>query len=84
MVFPSGASVRQSDNSYQTTGWISAFMGSLGYYDNVYQDGGLSAEEPAVVQFLVMDFYDDHITFRYHNTGDEPALGGNNDLFPLR
>ena len=80
MVFPSGASVRQSDNSYQTTGWISAFMGSLGYYDNVYQDGGLSAEEPAVVQFLVMDFYDDHITFRYHNTGDEPALGGNNDL----
>ena len=79
LVFPSGTSVQQSDNSYKTTGWISAFMGSLGFYGNSHQNK-LSDEELKVVQFLTMDFYEDHITFRYYNTGSLFAPNGAKEL----
>lgn len=79
LVFPSGSSVLQSDNSYETTGWISAFMGSLGFYGNSHQNK-LSDEEIKVVQLLVMNFYEDHITFELHNTGTLAAPGGEMDL----
>lgn len=79
LVFSSGTSTRQEDNSYKTNGWISAFMGSLGFYGNSHQNK-LSDEELKVVQFLVMDFYEDHITFRLYNTGTHNAPGGVKDL----
>ena len=75
LVVPSGSCTLQSDNSYKTSGWISAFMGSLGYYGNSHQSS-LSDADSKVVQFLVMDFYADHITFRYYNTGSHYAPGG--------
>lgn len=79
LVFPSGTSVQQADNSYKTTGWISAFMGSLGFYGNSHQNA-LSDAELKVVQFLTMDFYEDHITFRYYNTGSLFAPNGAKEL----
>ncbi|MBQ4323337.1 MAG: metallophosphoesterase [Clostridia bacterium] len=79
LVFPSQNATQQADNSYKTNGWISAFMGSLGFYGNSHQNK-LSDEELKVVQFLVMDFYEDHITFRLHNTGSLYAPGGAKDL----
>ena len=79
LVFPSGSAKQQSDNSYKTQGWISAFMGSLGFYGNSHQNK-LSDAELKVVQFLTIDFYADHITFRYYNTGSLYAPGGAEQL----
>lgn len=71
LIRPSGATTLNSDNSYSTTGYINCHMGSMGYYNNQFQPGGLQVDEPQIVQFMKMDFYEDHITFNYYNTGEK-------------
>ena len=64
LIRPTGTVTLNPDNSYQTNGYVACHMGSMGYYDNQFQPGGLLADEPQIVQFLKVDFYEDHITFR--------------------
>ena len=71
LIRPTGNTTLNSDNSYTTNGFINCHMGSMGYYNNQYQPGGLLAVEPQVVQFMKMDFYEDHITFNYYNVGEK-------------
>ena len=76
LVFSQGRATRLENNAYETKNWIYCHMGSLGYYDYTYQPGGLGAEDPYVVQIMVIDFYSDHITFQMHNTGEREPAGG--------
>lgn len=75
-ITPSGTTTKNADNSYTTNGYVSCHMGSMGYYDNKFQPGGLQAAEPQIVQFMLMEFYEDHITFSFHNTGEKTAVEG--------
>ena len=71
LIRPSGNATLNEDNSYSTDGYVNCHMGSMGYYNNQFQPGGLLADEPQIVQFMKMDFYADHITFNYYNTGEK-------------
>ena len=79
-IVPSGQAVQNADNSYTTNGFVSCHMGSMGYYDNKFQPGGLKADEPQIVQFMLMEFYEDHITFSFHNAGVKTAVDGVTEL----
>ncbi len=68
---PSGNAVQLDNGAYDAKGYITCHMGSMGYYKTHYQPDWLSAEDPVVVQFLMIDFYADHITFKYHNSGEK-------------
>ncbi len=75
-----GSETQNEDNSWTTNGALSCHMGSMGYYNNQYQSGGLAVAEPLIVQFLKIDFYEDHITFRYYNTGEK---SGDPDVYEI-
>lgn len=73
-VVPNGDAKLLDNGAYQVSSAITCFMGSMGYYDYDLPSGpsigGLTSADPAVVQFLLIDFYADHITFKYYNTGE--------------
>ena len=46
------------------SGFVTGFVGSMGYYD-----GSLSAQQPSVVQALIVNVYSDRITFTMKNYG---------------
>lgn len=58
-------------NTVKTSSYITAHMGSMGYYNTQFQPGWLGAEEPQIAQVMMICFYDDHITFRMLNTGEK-------------
>ncbi len=70
-VEPAGAVTQLENGAYESKRYHTCYMGSLGYYDHHYQPGGLTEDDPMVVQFLMMDFYADHITFKYYNCGEK-------------
>ena len=53
------------------SGFVSAFMGSLSYYNNRFNGGWLSAEQPKVVQALMIYVYEDHVELEMKNYGEE-------------
>ncbi len=55
---------------------LQCHMGSLGYYKDTYNPGNLGAEDPKVVQVMMIYVYSDRIVFAEHNTGEEPCYGG--------
>ena len=57
------------NDRYSPKGYIYSHMGSMGYYNTPYQPGPLGADDPVVVQFVLVDFYTDRITFQYCNAG---------------
>jgi len=75
-----GDKVLTDNNAYETDGFITCHMGSMGFYKNSYQPDWLSIDEPVVVQLMTISFYSNHITFRMHNTGEEPGFGGSYDI----
>ena len=58
-------------------------MGSMGYYNNVYQPGGLTVNDPMVVQFMMVELYADRIVFRIHNVGEKIPPNGTEDVKPM-
>lgn len=66
-----------SDGSYATKrtevtdSFKSCFMGSLSFYKNVYNNDWLSAEQPKVVQVLMIYIYSDRIDLQMKNYGEE-------------
>ena len=68
---------------YKNTGIIYTHMGSMGYYENVYQPGSLSAADPQVCQFLTVDLYANRITFQSHNTGAKYHPNGTKEIQPI-
>ncbi len=77
LVKPSGTAKLLSNNAYEVNSYINAHCGSMGYYGNMFNNySGLQATEPGINQLLVMEFYSDHITFRYYNTGEKTAIDG--------
>ena len=66
-----------SDGSYATRrtdasdSFKSCFMGSLSFYKNTYNEGWLSAEQPKVVQALMIYIYSDRIDLQMKNYGEE-------------
>ncbi|MBQ4322352.1 MAG: metallophosphoesterase [Clostridia bacterium] len=83
IVKPQGAASLVDRGVYKTNKFINAHMGSMGYYDNEYQPGGLSASDPLVVQFVMIELYANRIVFQAHNTGMKYAPGGKKDVTPL-
>jgi len=82
LVKPDGMSLA-GQGIYKNRGYIDAHMGSMGYYDNVYQPGGLTADDPMIVQFVTVDLYADRMVFQAHNTGEKYATNGKKDVDPL-
>ena len=64
-------SVLLENGAYETDGYHTVHMGSMGYYNNQFQPGGLQAAEPQIVQLMMIYFYQDHITFRMYNVGEK-------------
>ena len=63
-------------------GYVSCFMGSMGYYNNRFNNyQGLGADEPAVVQALTVHVFSDHITFEMKNYGEQS--GSSYELQPF-
>lgn len=63
--------------------YIYCHMGSMGYYDNEYQPGGLGAVNPKVVQFVLISIYSDRITFQSYNTGEKIPPNGTQAVKPF-
>ncbi len=59
---------------------LACHMGSLGYYKDFYNPGNLGAEDPKVVQVMMIYVYSDRIVFAEHNTGEMPANSGDYEL----
>ena len=68
---------------YQSKNYVDCHMGSMGYYDNPYQPGGLTAEDPMVVQFVMVELYADRMVFQVHNTGEKEAYQGAYEVKPF-
>ena len=64
-------SVLLENGAYETDGYHTVHMGSMGYYNNQFQPGGLQAAEPQIVQLMMIYFYKDHITFQMYNVGEK-------------
>lgn len=81
LVVPHGTAVRLKNNAYQTSGYLHCHMGSMGYYMNQFNNYKyLEAAEPGINQLLKIDFYSDHITFKYYNTGEKTAVDGGREI----
>ena len=76
LVLNNGNRTRLDNNAYETEGYITAHMGSMAYYNTQFQSGWLGKEEPMINQNLMIDFYEDHITFKYYNHGEKSAVPG--------
>ena len=79
-VVSSSGAVSLGKNTYNTSAYINCHMGSMGYYDNQFQPGGLKAAEPQIVQAMMIRFYDDHITFQAYNCGEKSGDSAVYDL----
>ncbi len=53
------------------TSFITAFMGSAGYYSYSYNPGGLTAAEPYIIQAMTITVYADRIEFKMINCGEK-------------
>ena len=76
LVLNDGERTRLDNNAYEVEGYITAHMGSMAYYNTQFQSGWLTKDEPMINQNLMIDFYDDHITFTYYNHGEKSAVDG--------
>ncbi len=77
LVKPSASVTWTNKNAVVTNGYINAHCGSMAYYYNMFNNYQyLGAAEPGINQLLMMEFYTDHITFRYYNTGEKTAIEG--------
>lgn len=66
--YNSDGSVSQT-RGHRTDSFTSVFLGSMSYYNNRYNPGWLTADNPAVVQPLLVYVYEDRIEFEYKNYG---------------
>lgn len=57
--------------SIQPTSFITAFMGSAGYYSYSYNPGGLTAADPYIIQVMTISVYADRIEFKMINCGEK-------------
>ncbi|MBP3301015.1 MAG: metallophosphoesterase [Clostridia bacterium] len=80
LILNDGNRTRLENNAYETEGYITAHMGSMAYYNTQFQSGWLTAAEPMINQNLMIDFYEDHITFKYYNHGVKSAVEGVYDI----
>ncbi|MBO5222031.1 MAG: metallophosphoesterase [Clostridia bacterium] len=83
MVRIAATSTKVEDGVYNSPSYISTHMGSMGYYNNVYQPGGLTVNDPMVVQFMMVELYADRIVFRIHNVGEKIPPNGTEDVKPM-
>ena len=76
LVVPQGSINKLANNAYESNSWIHCHMGSMGHYKYTYQNNWLTAADSYVVQFMLISFYEDHITFQMYNTGSKAAANG--------
>lgn len=67
----------QTDRDAWAGGFTSSFMGSLSYYNNRYNSGALSDQQPAVVQVLMVYVYEDRIDLQMKNYGEKTGEKNN-------
>lgn len=58
-----------NDRNVVPTSFITSFMGSMSYYNNSYNPGGLTWDDPKIVQALMVYVYADRIVFQTRNYG---------------
>lgn len=68
--YETDGSIQQSDR-IRAGSFTSSFMGSLSYYNNRYNSGELSGEQPKVVQARLIYVYADRIELEMKNYGEE-------------
>ncbi|MBQ5821115.1 MAG: metallophosphoesterase [Clostridia bacterium] len=76
LAVPQGSVNKLANNAYESNSWIHCHMGSMGHYKYTYQNNWLTAADSYVVQFMLISFYEDHITFQMYNTGAKAAANG--------
>ena len=59
-----------NDRNVVPTSFITAFMGSMSYYNNSIDSGWLTERDPKVVQGLMIYVYQDRIVFEMKNYGE--------------
>ena len=60
------------DRTVRSTGYVSTFMGSLSYYRNTHNPANLlSAEQPKLIQALMVYVYDDRVELEMKNYGEQ-------------
>lgn len=67
----------EQDRNVRSTGYVSSFAGSLSYYNNRYNPGPLSAEQPAVIQSLMVYVYEDYVDLQMKNYGERNGIKKN-------
>ncbi|MBO4977065.1 MAG: metallophosphoesterase [Lachnospiraceae bacterium] len=67
--YETDGSIQLSDR-IRAGSFTSSFMGSLSYYNNQYNSGDLSGEQPKVVQALLIYVYADRIELEMKNYGE--------------
>lgn len=60
----------QSSSKIRAGSFTSSFMGSMSYYNNQYNEGALSAEQPKIVQALMIYVYADRVELEMKNYGE--------------
>lgn len=61
-------------SSKRANSFTSSFVGSLSYYMNRYNSGWLGADQPKVVQVLMIYVYQDHVELQMKNYGEETGV----------
>ncbi|GIP33516.1 DUF6528 family protein [Paenibacillus sp. J2TS4] len=61
----------EQERTVRSTGFVSGFAGSLSYSNNRFDQGPLSANQPAVVQSLMIYVYEDHVDLQMKNYGQQ-------------
>ncbi len=60
-----------NDRNVEPTSFITAFMGSAGYYAYSLNQGGLAAPDPYIIQAMTVSVYSDRIEFKMINCGEK-------------
>ena len=60
-----------SFRSVNPTSFVSAYMGSAGFYSYSYNPGGLTSAEPKIIQAMTIKVYTDRIEFKMINCGEK-------------
>lgn len=60
-----------NDRSINPTSFITAFMGSAGYYNYSLNEGGLAAADPYIIQAMTVTVYSNRIEFKMINCGEK-------------
>ena len=73
-----------NDRTVTPSSFVTAFMGSAGYYANDFDKGGLGAADPQIIQAMTISIYADRIEFKMINCGKQTGPGTYPTIWTLK